>query len=303
MFIHVEPIVFHLLIFLSITNVYLFILFQHIYSDIQEASWPTSHTNADIRRLPDGTTQITSICQCATLKLTSTRQQFSVEFLCKVPRETNQKTLQVKGDADVKPQEIRNVSHNALVRTRTLATNTKEFKSDQCRNNFSEKQLESCRGSPLLSETYNSQSGSLKYQSHSASDQPCDFSHESRSGGCAYVWVVQHYTVDDCPPCWRHPLQMALRIPSGTHLSGQEENPSETKVQYVRIRSTPRNLKGGIWSLFDPCVNAIGWRPYCPSRMEVSYCTFRFGVIIRRNLRTLSLPRDSLRDNQCACVI
>ena len=41
----------------------------------------------------------------------------------------------------------------------------------------------------------------------------------------------------------------------------------------------PRNLKGGIGSLFDPCVNAMGRRPYWPSCMEVSYCTFGFGVI------------------------
>ena len=31
--------------------------------------------------------------------------------------------------------------------------------------------------------------------------------------------------------------------------------------------------------------------------MEVSYCTFEFGANIWRDLRTLSLPCDSLRDN------
>ena len=40
-----------------------------------------------------------------------------------------------------------------------------------------------------------------------------------------------------------------------------------------------RNLKGGIRSLFDPCVNATTRQPYFPSRMEVSYCTFGFGAI------------------------
>ena len=65
----------------------------------------------------------------------------------------------------------------------------------------------------------------------------------------------------------------------------------------VKGRLTLRNLKGGILSLFDPCVNAMGQRPYWPSRMEVSYCTFRFGANILRNLRTLSSPRDSTRDN------
>ena len=41
----------------------------------------------------------------------------------------------------------------------------------------------------------------------------------------------------------------------------------------------PRNSKGGIGSLFDPCVNAMRRRPYCPSGMEASYCTFGFGMI------------------------
>ena len=38
-----------------------------------------------------------------------------------------------------------------------------------------------------------------------------------------------------------------------------------------------------------PCVNTMGQRPYYPSRMEMSYCTFGFGAIIRRDLRTLGL--------------
>ena len=39
--------------------------------------------------------------------------------------------------------------------------------------------------------------------------------------------------------------------------------------------------------------------------MEASYCTYRFGAIIQSDLRTQSLPRDSLRDNLyvCVCVI
>ena len=65
----------------------------------------------------------------------------------------------------------------------------------------------------------------------------------------------------------------------------------------------PRNLIGGFWSLFDPCVNAMGWRPYWPSCMEVRYCTFGFSANIRSDLRTLSLPCDLLRDNYYACVI
>ena len=58
----------------------------------------------------------------------------------------------------------------------------------------------------------------------------------------------------------------------------------------------PRNLKGEILSLFDPCINALGQWPYCPSRMEVSYCTFGFGAIIRRDLRTLSRWLKCMRE-------
>ena len=60
-----------------------------------------------------------------------------------------------------------------------------------------------------------------------------------------------------------------------------------------------RNLKVGIRSLFDSCVNTIGRRPYWPSHVEVSYCTFGFDMIIRHDQGTSSLPRDSLRNNLC----
>ena len=63
-----------------------------------------------------------------------------------------------------------------------------------------------------------------------------------------------------------------------------------------------RNLKGGFGSLFDPNVNAMGRRLYFPSRMEVSYCTFGLGMIIRHDLRTLSLTRGSSCDNLYMCA-
>ena len=76
---------------------------------------------------------------------------------------------------------------------------------------------------------------------------------------------------------------------------------SETKIWAFDLE--PRNLKGGIGSLLTPVLTAMGWRPYWPSRMEVSYCTFGFGAIIWRDLRTLLLPRNSPRDNLYACMI
>ena len=52
----------------------------------------------------------------------------------------------------------------------------------------------------------------------------------------------------------------------------------------------PRNLKGGIRSLFDPCVKAMGQWPFWQSCMEVSYRTTGF-AFIRHNLCTVSLLR------------
>ena len=74
-------------------------------------------------------------------------------------------------------------------------------------------------------------------------------------------------------------------------------------ISHTDLEQTQGILKGESGLFFDPCVNAMAWRPYCPSCMEVSYCTFGFDAFIRRDLRTLSLPRDSPRDNQYACVI
>ena len=51
-----------------------------------------------------------------------------------------------------------------------------------------------------------------------------------------------------------------------------------------------RNLKGGVGSLFDPCVNVMGWQPYCPSRAEVSYsaiCTHYCYRVIHRTITYL----------------
>ena len=42
----------------------------------------------------------------------------------------------------------------------------------------------------------------------------------------------------------------------------------------------PRNLKGEIGPLFDPCVNAMGRRTYWPSPMVVSYCTYTVKLLM-----------------------
>ena len=41
-----------------------------------------------------------------------------------------------------------------------------------------------------------------------------------------------------------------------------------------------KEFEGGIGSLFDLCVNALRWRTFWRSHMEVSYCTSGFGAII-----------------------
>ena len=59
----------------------------------------------------------------------------------------------------------------------------------------------------------------------------------------------------------------------------QNEYKCENKKKHIWYK--PKEFEGGIRSLFDPCVNAMGRRPYWPSRpsrLQVSYCTFGFGA-------------------------
>ena len=60
-----------------------------------------------------------------------------------------------------------------------------------------------------------------------------------------------------------------------------------------------RNLKGGIGSLFDPYVNAIGAAVILP----ITYGSELLYLWIWHDLHTLAVPRDSPHDNQYACVI
>ena len=56
----------------------------------------------------------------------------------------------------------------------------------------------------------------------------------------------------------------------------------------------PRKFKRGIGVSFYPCANAMERWPHWQLHMEVSYCAFGFGVIIRHDMHALSLPCDSL---------
>ena len=53
----------------------------------------------------------------------------------------------------------------------------------------------------------------------------------------------------------------------------------------------------GMGFIFEPCVNAVGWRPSWRSRMVVSYCTCGFGAVIQRDLRKVSLLRIWAHNN------
>ena len=54
-----------------------------------------------------------------------------------------------------------------------------------------------------------------------------------------------------------------------------QKRADKISVIIFRISSecSSRNLKGRIWSFFDPCVDAMGWQPFWQSRMEASYLT------------------------------
>ena len=61
----------------------------------------------------------------------------------------------------------------------------------------------------------------------------------------------------------------------------------------------PRNLKGGIRSLFDPCVNAMGRQPYCSSHMEgvivPSDLARSFGAICAHRYRVIHCAITNMR--------
>ena len=81
-------------------------------------------------------------------------------------------------------------------------------------------------------------------------------------------------------------------------LSGNFESFCEVNQKFKRLLllllliSIPRHTKR----------KPGGGPKLCPYRRTAS-CKPSIGAIIRRDLRTLSLPCDSLRDNPCACVI
>ena len=76
---------------------------------------------------------------------------------------------------------------------------------------------------------------------------------------------------------------VAMEIDEFTNVGKEEhrKQTAENSVQEVNDifwrgvlgKVFTRHLKGEIRTLFDPFVNAMGWWPYRPSRMEVSYCT------------------------------
>ena len=79
--------------------------------------------------------------------------------------------------------------------------------------------------------------------------------------------------------------------------------PNTKPVRVFRhCMSQPSKFKGESVS-FSPCVNDMERRPYWVSLMEVSYCTFGFGAVIRRDLGTLSLTCNLSHNNHYARVI
>ena len=95
-----------------------------------------------------------------------------------------------------------------------------------------------------------------------------------------------HYSVN-----WPLLVQKAL---------GQHELRLKVRVWHIifQLESKPRSRVS-----FSLCVNTKEWRPYWQSRMEVSYCTSEFGVVIWPDLCALLLPCDSPCHNHYACVI
>ena len=182
---------------------------QPIYSDIDSVSWPAAHTDADVKRLSDGAIQITSIDQCASLKLAANKHQFSVEYLCKVPREGGNKRQSVKVKVHDVGLDGKDAAHDALQRTKLNSEDNTG--GDAAHSQVSNASREADRLQSGDKDCMHSDSIPYEYGSQSAS-AVSDISSSSSSVGCVYVWVVQHCSVDECPPNWRYPLQRALSI-------------------------------------------------------------------------------------------
>ena len=96
-----------------------------------------------------------------------------------------------------------------------------------------------------------------------------------------------------------------FRVIASNELGAGEASEPSPKVKTPprsKYCKTQGNFRRNRVSFFTH-VSVIEWLPYWWSCMKASYFKFGFGTIIRRNLRTWSLPYDLPCNNLYACMI
>ncbi|XP_038050035.1 uncharacterized protein C5orf34 homolog isoform X2 [Patiria miniata] len=204
---------------------------KQLFADIKAVKWPKSTEKLPGGRQPDGSVKVTSVDECASLLLSENKEEFTVEFLCKLSRkEFPKRTAKKHGKLNKKSER----ETDAVGRLST------DLQSDVNRTAVSSSLKLSHQDSPYL-QTLIHRKNSLRKsetpenQSQPSVDEKCTAGahevsctsqdHLSQNPEIeeiiaikhGYTWVIQHHTVEQYPEFWKHPLHLALNFDPKQH--------------------------------------------------------------------------------------
>ncbi|XP_066568246.1 uncharacterized protein C5orf34 homolog isoform X2 [Amia ocellicauda] len=160
----------------------------HFYIDVLEAEWPAEGSGG-VKLTDNGRVTVSSVDGRAFLHLSSSGQEFSVEFLCKASPKISQPLTQeamtrnTGGHSDIEE----------IARART----------------FNMKQSKTAPRIPEGKENRHSEvTGLGSCSNHSKIHQQSPVPGTSQTH--LYTWVLQHHSVLSSPAIWHHPLSLAI---------------------------------------------------------------------------------------------
>ncbi|XP_033637479.1 uncharacterized protein C5orf34 homolog isoform X2 [Asterias rubens] len=222
----------------------------HLCADIKEVEWPVSPRN--VCKTSANGVQVRSIDECASLTLSSNKQEFTVEFLCR---------LSQKGYSQRHLEKHQTVSKNhAEDNSDAVGRQSTGFRSNQDTRHNNNKfnlpvQFDMMQDSPYL-QTLNTgkacrrsspedilcSQGSVNERQHFAENcsgksddtHPLQDPLKDEVIKNVYTWVLQHHSLDQFPECWKHPLYLAWSFNLEDDLKTPKpdkkfENPSKYK--------------------------------------------------------------------------
>ncbi|XP_022098719.1 uncharacterized protein C5orf34 homolog isoform X2 [Acanthaster planci] len=207
-----------------------------LFADIKAVKWPKHAKNLPWKTQANGSVKVTSIDECASLFLSANKQEFTVEFLCKLSQKELPKRPVKRQAKFIQGQSVRIPQDDERPTTEMdLASNIERVVYGGSSEQFSQtvcvqdspymetlvKEKESPRKSKCF--RYCSQVSSDGYDENdtgSCSKMECPQGVKGQSPAIekfiaikhGYTWVVQHHAVEHCPECWRHPLHLALNF-------------------------------------------------------------------------------------------